>query len=130
MGMDHSKYWIEQAEYDLGTARAMQRTGRYLYVGFMCQLTLEKALKAVIAKQGDFPPKTHDLAKLAKLANLTDSLTEEQQRLIDVLYPLNIEARYPSHKEKLAQALDKGTCKKFLTDTKAMLEWIKEKLAI
>jgi HEPN domain-containing protein len=33
----------------------MQQTGRYLYVGFMCQQTVEKALKAVIAQQGIFP---------------------------------------------------------------------------
>lgn len=43
---DHSAYWIERAEYDLETAKAMQQTGRYLYVGFMCQQTVEKALKA------------------------------------------------------------------------------------
>ena len=42
--------------------------GRYLYVGFMCQQTIEKALKAVITgycEEGEVPPKIHDLGKLA-----------------------------------------------------------------
>lgn len=44
------KYWIELAEYDIQTAKAMLETKRFLYVGFMCQQTIEKSLKAVIAK--------------------------------------------------------------------------------
>ncbi len=33
---DRITYWLEIAEYDLVTARAMLETGRLLYVGFMC----------------------------------------------------------------------------------------------
>jgi HEPN domain-containing protein len=39
-----SSYWDDMAEYDLETARAMQSTGRYLYVGFMCHQAVEKKL--------------------------------------------------------------------------------------
>ena len=74
---DRSGYWIELAEYDLETAKALLQTGRYLYVGFMCQQVVEKALKATIAKHGAFPPKTHDLVHLAELANLGDLLDEK-----------------------------------------------------
>jgi HEPN domain-containing protein len=125
---DRSGYWIERAEYDLETARAMLQTGRYLYVGFMCQQTVEKALKAVIAKSGVFPPKIHDLVRLAELANLSKILSDDQNHLLDELYPLSIEARYPSHKEMLAQTLNKHTCTEYITKTEAMLQWIKEKL--
>jgi HEPN domain-containing protein len=127
--VDHASYWIEQAEYDLETAKAMWRTGRFLYVGFMCQQTVEKALKAVVAKHGSFPPKTHDLIRLAELANLRDSLSKEQNQLLDELYPLNIEARYPSHKEKLAQTLNDRACSDYISKTETMLKWIKDKLA-
>lgn len=41
------RYWLEIAEYDLETARAMLETGRYLYVGFMCHQVVEKALKEI-----------------------------------------------------------------------------------
>ncbi len=36
------KYWIDIAEYDLETAKAMLSTKRYLYVGFMCHQVIEK----------------------------------------------------------------------------------------
>lgn len=44
-----SQQWMEQARYDLDTARAMFDSGRYLYVLFCCQQAVEKALKAIIA---------------------------------------------------------------------------------
>ena len=40
-------YWFELAEYDLETAKAMLTTRRVLYVGFMCQQTIEKSLKGL-----------------------------------------------------------------------------------
>ena len=126
--MERSGYWIERAEYDLETARAMLQTGRYLYVGFMCQQTVEKALKAVIAKGGVFPPKIHDLVRLAELANLSNILSDDQNHLLDELYPLSIEARYPSYKEMLARTLNRHTCAEYIIKTEAMLQWIKEKL--
>jgi HEPN domain-containing protein len=125
---ERSDYWIERAEYDLETARAMLQTSRYLYVGFMCQQTVEKALKAVLAKGGIFPPKTHDLVRLAELGNLSSILSDDQNHLLDELYPLSIEARYPSHKEMLSRTLNRHTCAEYITKTEAMLQWIKKKL--
>jgi predicted nucleotidyltransferase len=40
------RYWKTLAEYDADTAAAMLRTGRYVYVGFMCHQSVEKMLKA------------------------------------------------------------------------------------
>jgi len=40
------KYWLDLSDYDYTTAVAMQQSGRYLYVGFMCHQTIEKILKA------------------------------------------------------------------------------------
>jgi HEPN domain-containing protein len=125
---DRSDYWIERAEYDLDTAKAMQQTGRYLYVGFMCQQTVEKSLKAVIAKQGVFPPKVHHLMHLAELSNLSNLLNDEQTVLLYELYPFNIEARYLSHKDKIAKNLNEKNCKAYISKTEEFLQWIKQKL--
>lgn len=43
-------YWVELSDYDIETAEAMFRTRRYLYVGFMCHQTIEKAFKAYFHK--------------------------------------------------------------------------------
>ena len=47
-GFDKADYWFDSAEYDLQTAKAMLETRRFLYVGFMCHQTIEKALKGIL----------------------------------------------------------------------------------
>jgi len=46
---DKIQYWIDLSDYDLETANAMLKSTRYLYVGFMCPQTIEKALKGYFA---------------------------------------------------------------------------------
>jgi HEPN domain-containing protein len=66
-----TKNWIALAEYDLETARHMLGTGRYLYVIFMCHLSLEKILKAHVTEATQsIPIKTHDLIYLVKKCGL------------------------------------------------------------
>ena len=38
-------YWLDCADYDLQTAKAMLETKRFLYVGFMCHQTIDKGVK-------------------------------------------------------------------------------------
>lgn len=44
---NHEKYahWEDIAQYDLETAKAMLSSGRFLYVVFMCQQSIEKIIK-------------------------------------------------------------------------------------
>lgn len=44
------------------------------------------------------------------------------------LEPLNIEARYPSYKDKLLAALTRSRCEELLIKTKQFIEWIKKRL--
>ncbi|MDD5184985.1 MAG: HEPN domain-containing protein [Paludibacter sp.] len=126
---DKVKYWSELSEYDYDTALAMMQTGRYLYVGFMCHQTIEKILKAYFnSKDNDPTPFTHSLAYLAKKANIYESLPDQFKDFIDVLEPLNIEARYPSHKEQLMKSLTKERCQSILDNTRKLKIWIIEKL--
>ena len=62
------EYWLDIAEYDLETARAMQSGGRYLYTVFMCQQALEKLLKAIyLTQKSEEAPRTHNLLYLFNL---------------------------------------------------------------
>ena len=122
------KYWIDLAEYDLETAKAMLDTKRYLYVGFMCHQTIEKGLKAVIAKTGDFPPKIHNLIELSKKASLYYMFSDTQKDFIMDLNPLNIESRYPSYVEKINAILTETKWIEILSKTKELLQWIETKL--
>ena len=125
------EYWLKLADYDIETARAMLNSERLLYVGFMCHQTIEKALKAVISrdcKEGEIPPKIHDLSKLAVRANLFDLMSEEQQDFIDELNPLNIESRYPEYKDEIAAGLTNEFCGETIEGTEELLWWIKKQL--
>ena len=44
MAIDKVKYWKELADYDIETAEVMYNGGRWLYVGFMCHLVIEKTM--------------------------------------------------------------------------------------
>jgi len=123
-----SQYWIDLADYDIETSRAMLQTERYLYVGFMCHQTVEKALKAIIARQGILPPKIHGLMKLAQQGGIYDAMDDAQKDMLDTLDPLNIAARYPEQKAKVAAMLTQERCKDILTETEALLCWIKQQL--
>ncbi|WP_233545688.1 hypothetical protein [Parabacteroides sp. AM08-6] len=41
---------------------------------------------------------------------------------------MNIEARYPSYKDRLMKSLTKDYCEKLLDDTRNLQLWIKNKL--
>jgi len=125
---DKSQYWLEIAEYDLETARAMLQTGRYLYVGFMCHQVIEKTLKAALEKIGIDPPKIHRLRKLAELAELYQNMSEDQHHFLSLLEPLNIEARYPDEIMRIGSELTVERCKFFVTKSQEMCEWIKSTL--
>jgi len=125
---EYIEYWLGLADYDLSAARAMLKSKHWLYVGFMCHQVIEKALKAAISRDGSLPPKIHDLGRLALLSGLLENMGEEQQDFIEVLNPLNIEARYPKYKDNLAQNLGSAVCRQLLKETEGLLCWIKEQL--
>ena len=123
------KYWTEISEYDLSTADVMLKNKRYLYVGFMCHQTIEKILKAYfVSAVKEIPPYIHNLTKLSKLSGLNTDLSEDQKGVLDVLEPLNIEARYPTYKDEIFKSLNEIKCKQILSDTKELYLWIKNRL--
>ena len=122
-------YWLEMSDYDFDTANAMLTTKRYLYVGFMCHQAIEKILKAYWSKVSEEPPlKIHSLSRLAEKSKLDKEMSEEQLDFIDELEPLNIEARYPSYKERLMKSLTEERCKELIKQTNELRTWIKSKL--
>ena len=123
-------YWVEIAEYDLETARAMLRTERFLYVGFMCHQVVEKMLKACYAHGTDeIPPYVHNLRRLADLSGTYGEMSDDQKGLLDVLEPLNVETRYPADRMSLARALDRPGCEELLSRTEDFYRWIKQRLS-
>lgn len=117
--------WMERSDYDLSAAKAVQKSGHYLYVAFMCQQAVEKMLKASWCKvREDTPPYVHNLATIAEPLDL--SLAESQTTLLDRLSRYYIVGRYPSFKQKLALELDKKESQLLLEQTEEFLKWCRK----
>ncbi len=123
------KYWVELAEYDLRTADAMHSTGRYLYVGFMCHQTIERILKALYSKNKQTnPPYKHNLSYLAKKADIYDEIDNDAKDFLDILEPLNIEARYPADKDRVFKSFTEQYSAYLIQKTKELYRCFKAKL--
>lgn len=121
-------HWVERSEYDLDTAKAMLDTGRYLYVGYMCQQAVEKLLKAMIAQQNEENLPIHNLNRLAEVAKIEDLLSPEQSNFLAELTPFCIEARYGDFKESLSEIIDKEKAEIIHQQTRGFFEWLYQKI--
>ena len=117
-------HWVERSQYDLDTAKVMLDTGRYLYVAYLCQQTVEKMLKAIIAQQGkeNFP--IHNLNRLVEIAAIGQELSSEQFNFLADLTPYHIEARYGDYKEKLSEIIDEQKAQQVYKKTLEIYKWL------
>lgn len=122
------KQWLERVDYDLSTARAMLRARKYLYAAFMCQQTVEKALKALLVAQNKEILITHNLRKLALVADLADELDDKKIDFLERLTPFAIKARYGSYKDSLSEICDNATAKNFIRETEVFVKWLRKKI--
>jgi len=121
-------HWVERAEYDLETAKAMLDAARYLYVAYMCQQAVEKLLKAIIAQQGKENLPIHNLNRLAEISGIRNDLNAEQFNLLAELTPYSIEARYGDYKESLSEILNEETARSVYERTKGIFKWLYRKI--
>lgn len=95
----------------------------------MCHQTIEKVLKAnYVHIIKETPPHVHNLALIAKKSVIYDTFSDEHKDLLDFFEPLNVEARYPTVKDKIMQSLDGEKCELLLNKTEELFLWIKTKL--
>ena len=113
----------ERAQYDLDTADAMFKAGRYLYVLFCCQQAVEKVLKAVIVrKTGTLPPRIHNLLRLAEVAGIEPD--QDQVRFLGELSGYYIQSRYPEEIRVEGSTITQGLASKVLGKTEQTMTWV------
>lgn len=119
MGKDIVRKWIDIARKDMEVAELTFQHGYWLYAVFLCHQSIEKMLKAYYcATHDDDPRYTHSHDRLIDDCGLSGVLSEEHQRLVDLLSPMYIKARYPEQKAEAAKIMDKETCRYVLDKTK------------
>jgi HEPN domain-containing protein len=118
------QYWVNISKYDLDTASSLLKSKRYLYVLFMCQQAIEKMLKGIIIlKTKEFPPRIHNLVKLAELAGIRKQDIDFE--FLDKLSFYYIETRYPEEQLKLHKTISNKLCAIYYNETKRIYLWLK-----
>jgi len=96
----------------------------------MCHQVVEKILKGYyVFVKGENPPYSHSLNYLAVQSGISDKMTEKQMGFLDLLEPLNVEARYPTNKDQLMQSLNEKRCNDIIEKTVGLYKWIKQQLS-
>ncbi len=120
-----TKNWLEMAEYDLQTGEHMLQSGRYVYVIFMCHLSIEKTLKALVTEEtGKAPPKTHDLLYLTQKAAVR--FATEMLDFVGMINNASIATRYPRDFSRLISSYPKEAANDYLERTKGVVRWLRQ----
>lgn len=123
------QYWLKGAEYDWKTAGDLLKSKKYPYCLFMCHLSIEKLLKALVVKETkDHPPFTHNLAYLA--GKLSVEFTKEQIILLEEMNDFNLEARYPDEQMEFYRKATREFAQRYKKAAGELREWLKKKLLI
>ncbi len=127
MNDKHVNYWFESAKHDLDVAQSLFDNGRYDWCLFIAHLVLEKMLKACYVKiNGKFPPKTHDLVRLASLAKI-----DFDDDTLDFLYKantFNLSVRYPDEKLKFYRLCTHVFTKNVFSRMKVIYQCLTQKI--
>ena len=121
-------YWLDIAEYDLKTAEAMLNSGRFVYVVFMCQQSLEKLAKGLYNYYiDDNVPRVHNISFV--LSKVIDELKIEVEettfQLFDKLAAYYLQGRYPSFKEKISTLVNVEEAKDIFKKAEEVFQWMK-----
>ena len=122
---EHIKHWIDGADHDWEAVVSLYSSEKYDWCLFVAHLVLEKLLKALFVQDNNnqFPPKTHNLVKLAKHTDLV--LTDDREVLLDEINDFNLEARYPQFKSVFHKKCDKDFTDNYYQKIKEMIKWLK-----
>ena len=125
--MDKEKqrnYWRTASTMDWQTANDIYQSDKnYHYCLFICHLTIEKLLKAfIVEKTNTFPPKSHNLTRLAELAEI--DVSADQIRLLEELNQFQLDTRYPDEKFSLYKKATKDYTAERIKKVSELRQWL------
>ena len=120
--------WLDRVVYDMDTAKAMLQTGRWIYSIFMCQQSLEKCLKALIAYQDKEIVPIHNLRRLAEIASIIYEFDESTLVKLDFLSNYYINARYKEDLNQLSKGINETLVQDFIQFSEGTIAWLCQKM--
>jgi HEPN domain-containing protein len=109
-----SKMWLDRVAYDIDTAKAMLQTGRLIYAIFMCQQSLKKCFKALLAYKNKEIIPIHNLRHLAEVGEVIHELDEPTLVKLDFLSSYYVNARYKEDLQQLSRGITESVAQDFI----------------
>jgi len=123
-----SQKWLDRVVYDIDTAKAMLQTGRLIYAIFMCQQSLEKCLKALLAYEDKEIVPIHNLRRLAEQASVIQELDDPTLVRLDFLLSYSINARYKEDLKQLSKGITESVVQDFIQFSEGLITWLCQKM--
>jgi HEPN domain-containing protein len=120
-------HWKSYAERDLDAAQAMFETGRWFYVLFMCQQSVEKLIKGVYSLYVDGDsPRTHNIEMLANRIEDSSGISfgEDKYELFRLLSKYYLADRYPDFLSEAGALVDRYEAESIYYRTKEVFAWL------
>jgi HEPN domain-containing protein len=128
IGQEIFKRWLDRVAYDMDTAKAMLQTGRLIYAIFMCQQSLEKCFKALLAYEDKDIVPIHNLRRLAELANVIHEIDDSTMVKLDFLSSYYINARYKEDLQQLSKGITESVARDFIQFSEGVIAWLYQKM--
>jgi HEPN domain-containing protein len=119
---------LDRVTYDIDTAKAMLQTGRLIYAIFMCQQSLEKCFKALLAHEEKEIVPIHNLRRLAEQASLVQELNDSTLMKLDFLSSYYINARYKEDLDQLSKGVTEPMVQDFIQFSEGLITWLCQKM--
>lgn len=117
-------YWLKSAAESAQAAQNNFNNKHYDWAFFLWGLTIEKLLKGLIVKQNHVPLPTHDLQKLAKMAQVI--LNDEHKKQFNEITSYCIDARYDDYKRAFYKKVNRKPYQDAWAKTcKEIIIWLK-----
>jgi len=120
--------WLDRVTYDIDTAKAMLRTGRLIYAIFMCQQSLEKCFKALLAFEDKEVLPIHNLRRLAELAEVIREMDEPTLVKLDFLSNYYITSRYKEDLQQVSRGITESVARDFIEFSEGVIAWLCQKI--
>jgi len=124
---DKFNHWKLYAERDLDAAQAMFETGRWFYVLFMCQQSVEKLIKGIYSLYiNDDVPRTHNIEMLANRIEDNSNIVfnADVYELFRVLSKYYLADRYPNYLSAAGASVDNDEVDSIYRKTKEAFAWL------
>jgi HEPN domain-containing protein len=118
--------WVHKAESDLAAVYQLAEGEQPLpdQMGFFCQQTAEKYLKAFLIAADQVPPRIHDIDVLLEMCAAVDADFNRLQPLVEGLTEFAVIFRYPGEQS------DTETANQALAQAEQVRELVREKLGL